>query len=136
MFEAADGGTAGVPDSITDKSDQLVNELHKQGLSDPVEILRFLQKEVIKGRALDVTSEFEAKEGETNYICVDRHDLLNTSFAELASIEDFAITFEVDFMGEKAEDFGGPRKEWIRLMNAAIMEKYFAKGFCEFLSDE
>ena len=136
MFEAADGGTAGVPDSITDKSDQLVNELHKQGLSDPVEILRFLQKEVIKGRALDVTSEFEAEEGETNYICVDRHDLLNTSFAELPSIEDFAITFEVDFMGEKAQDLGGPRKEWIRLMNAAIMKKYFAKGLREFLSDE
>lgn len=105
-------------------------------MSDPVEILRFLQKEVIKGRALDVTSEFEAEEGETNYICVDRHDLLNTSFAELPSIEDFAITFEVDFMGEKAQDLGGPRKEWIRLMNAAIMEKYFAKGVCEFLSDE
>ena len=92
--------------------------------------MRFLQKEVIKGRALDVTSEFEAEEGETNYICVDRHDLLNTS------IEDFAITFEVDFMGEKAQDLGGPRKEWIRLMNAAIMEKYFAKGLREFLSDE
>ena len=85
-----------------------------------MEILRVLQKELLQGRDLDVTSESELMEGETNYICIDRHDILKTAFTELASIENFHITFEVDFMGKKARDLGGPRKEWIRLMNLAV----------------
>ena len=39
-------------------------------------------------------------------------------------------------MGEKARDLGGPRKEWIRLMNLAIKEKYFDNGLREHLSDD
>ena len=39
-----------------------LEELRKQGLSDPKEILRFLQKELVQGSDLDVTSE---SEGET-----------------------------------------------------------------------
>ena len=85
--------------------------VHKQGLSDPIEMLRFLQKELVQGRDLDVTSESELKEGETNYIRIDRYDILKTTFTELRSIENFHITFDVDFLGEKARDLGGPRKE-------------------------
>ena len=44
--------------------------------------------------------------------------------------------FEVDFMGELAKVLGGPRKEWIRLMNLAIKEKYFDNGLQEFLAGE
>ena len=39
-------------------------------------------------------------------------------------------------MGEKARDLGGPRKEWIRLMNLAIKEKLFDHGPREHLSDD
>ena len=122
--------------SPASKTDQLIEEIYKQGMSDPVEILRFLQKELLQGRDLDVTSEYELMEGVTNYICIDRHDIVKTTFTELASIENFYITFEVDFMGEKARDLGGPRKEWIRLMNLAIKEKYFDHGLREHLSDD
>ena len=118
--------------SLPSKTDQLITEIHKQGMSDPVKILHFLQKELLQGllqgRDLDVTTESELMEGETNYICIDRHDIVKTTFTELASIENFHITFEVDFMGEKARDLRGPRKEWIRLMNLAIKEKYFDHG--------
>ena len=62
------------------KTDQLIEEIYKQGMSDPVEILRFLQKELLQGRDLDVTSESELMEGETNYICIDRHDIVKTTF--------------------------------------------------------
>lgn len=93
------------------KADQLIEEIHKQGLSDPLEMLRFLQKELVQGRDLDVTSESELKEGETNYIRIDRYDILKTTFTELRSIENFHIKFDVDFLGEKARDLGGPRKE-------------------------
>lgn len=68
--------------------------------------------------------------------CVDRQNILKTTFAELESIEDFCITFEVDFMGEVAKDYGGPLKEWIRLMNIAMKEKYFDAGLREYLAIE
>lgn len=114
----------------------LVKKIYDQSLHDPVEILRYLQKEMVKGRALEITNTSETFEGETNHICVDRHNLISSTFAELESIEDFNITFEVDFIGEIAQDHGGPRKEWIRLMNAAIKEKYFSNGLKEFLSED
>lgn len=66
-----------------------LEELRKQGLSDPKEILRFLQKELAQGSNLDVTR----LNGEANYICIDIHDVLKTTFTELASIENFHITF-------------------------------------------
>ena len=39
-------------------------------------------------------------------------------------------------MGELARDLGGPRKEWIRLMNMAIKDKDFNKGLREHLADD
>ena len=101
-----------------------------------MEILRFLQKELLQGRDLDVTSETELMERETNYICIDRNDIVNTTFTELVPIENFHITFEVDFMGEKARDLGGPCKEWIRLVNLAIKGKYIDHDLRGHLSDD
>lgn len=116
--------------------DPLVNTMIEQRLADPVEILRFLQKELVKGRAIDAVSESDSHDGVTNSICVDRHNILETTFSELSSVESFDLTFEVDFMGEKARDLGGPRKEWIRLVNNAIKEKYFDSGLRVHLADD
>ena len=44
--------------------------------------------------------------GRTNYICVDRHDIMKSTFSELEAIQNYHITFEVDFMGELARDLG------------------------------
>ena len=117
-------------------ADTLVNEMISQNLNDQVEILRFLQKNLVKGRLLDVQDTSDTPEGETNYICVNRHQILESTFSELQAIQDFHITFEVDFIGELARDLGGPRKEWIRLMNAAIKNKYFDNGLREYLADD
>ncbi|CAH3186941.1 unnamed protein product [Porites lobata] len=89
----------------------------KEGeLSDPV-------KEIVTGRPLEVTSSEDTIEGETNYITVDRDNILDTTFAELQYISNYRLTFQVDFMGEECVDYDGPRKEWIRLMNQAIKQK-------------
>ncbi|PFX17859.1 hypothetical protein AWC38_SpisGene17805 [Stylophora pistillata] len=116
--------------------DELLGEIEKHSLSDPVEILKCLQQQVIKGRPLDIVDSGNLPEGETNYITVDRSNILTTTFAEFESINDFCKRFEADFMGEEARDLGGPRKEWIRLLNHAMKEKNFANGLREFLSDE
>ena len=79
-------------------------------MSDPVEVLKFLQKEIVTGRQLEVTNCDETIEGETNYITVDRDRILQTTFSELQYITNYRLTFQVDFMGEECVDQGGPRK--------------------------
>lgn len=108
----------------------------RQGLADTAEILRFLRKELVKGRVIVAVSESDAHDGVTNSICVDRHNILATTFSELASVECFSLMFEVDLMGEQARDLGGPRKAWVRLMNNAIKEKYFDNGLRVHLADD
>ena len=96
--------------------------------------MKFLQKIFVKGRPLDVADINISAEGETNYICVDPENILQSTFAELESITDYRVTFEVDFLGEMAKDYG-PRKEWIALVNKAI-KKYFDNGLRDLLADE
>ena len=106
----------------------IISHVKAQGVSDPVEVLKFLQKEIVTGRQLEVTNCDETIEGETNYITVDRDRILQTTFSELQYITNYRLTFQVDFMGEECVDQGGPHKDWIRLMNQAIKEKYFDQG--------
>ena len=78
---------------------KIISEGHQNDIHNPVQILSVLQKELIHGRKLDLTDGESTCEGETNYICVNREDILKTTFMELESITDFCMTFEVDFMG-------------------------------------
>ena len=50
-----------------DEPDDLLLEIDKQSLSDPVEILRSLQQRLIKGRAMYVFDDTSSPEGDTNY---------------------------------------------------------------------
>ena len=105
-------------------------------LADPVEILKFLQNNIVTGRPLEVSSIDSIPEGETKYITVNREDILRGTFDELTYIHNPRNTFQVDFMGEDCIDLGGPRKEWIRLMNQYIKKKYFENGLGPLLSNE
>lgn len=129
-------GTIEHSPTSSDPTDCLISSIREKGLNDPVEILRFLQKEMVKGRVLESVSETEEVEGDTNNICVDRNQIMHTTFAEFEAIKDFNLTFEIDFMNEKSRDLGGPRKEWIRLMNISIKEKYFDNGLREHLFED
>jgi hypothetical protein len=105
-------------------------------VSDPTEMLRFLQKKILLGRDLDVSDVSSELSGDTNYISVDRDNILETTFSELNDVKDPRITFEVQLYGEQAEDRGGPRKEWIRLCNQKIQPKYFEQGLKEHLASD
>ena len=85
---------------------------------------------------LDLTEHHSTSEGKTNYICVNRDDILKTTFNELESVTDFCTTCEVDFIGEMASDLGDPRKKWIRHVNRAIKEKYFDHGLLYYCSTD
>lgn len=103
---------------------------------DATEMLRYLQGKILSGRDLDVSDESSELSGNTNYISVDRDNVLETTFSELKDVKDPRITFEVQFYGEEAEDRGGPRKEWIRLCNQKIQLKYFEQGLKEHLASD
>ena len=116
--------------------DDVISNAKSQNLQDPVELLRFLQERIVKGRQLDMTSCEETCDGETNFITVDRDKVLETTFSELEFVDDYTLTFKVDFMGEESVDHGGPRREWIRLVNREMKAKYFDNGLRQYLSQD
>ena len=99
-------------------------------------MLRYLQCQIVYGRPLDRTNDESVLEGETNFIAVDRDNVLETTIDELRAIQDPRITFQVEFYGEMAQVIGGPRREWIRLCNQHIKRRYFENGLKEHLSED
>ena len=69
-------------------------------IDDPVEILRLLQKVIVTGRTLEIEDVSQNVEGTTNFILVDRCNILNTAFDEINAITDLRPTLEVQFYGE------------------------------------
>ena len=60
-----------------------VNYCKENSVLGHVEILRCFQQKVIIGRSLEVENVAQAVEGETNYINVDRNNLIETAFEEI-----------------------------------------------------
>ena len=54
---------------------RVVNEFPPD-IMEPTEMLRYLQKKIISGRPLEVSNSSQVLEGETNFITVDRHNIL------------------------------------------------------------
>ena len=61
----------------------IITDAKKRELSDPVEVLKYLPKEIVTGRPLEVTNSEDSIEGETNYLTVDRDNILAKIFPEL-----------------------------------------------------
>ena len=74
-------------------------------ITDPVDILRYIQKKIVQGRELDIVSESETLTGETNYISVDRNDVMRCGFQEISHLENLRITLEVEFYEEVSNLF-------------------------------
>ena len=96
---------------------------------EPVEVLRQVQKYIVQGRPLDAIADDTTLEGETNYILVNRQDVLGSMKEELKTISNPRLTLEVSFFGESAEDYGGPRREFFQLSLNAVKAKYFDSGW-------
>lgn len=84
-------------DEVVEKT---VQYCRKNDISNPVEILRCLQLNMVTGRALEVEFAHEEKAGETNFIMVDRQNLLQTALDEISCLQDFRKTLEVQFYNE------------------------------------
>lgn len=86
--------------SIDDIVAKVVDICKTQSINNPVEVLRCLQQRVVTGQALEVENVNECSEGKTNFILIDRDNLLTTAFDELSTVTDFRPTLEVQFYGE------------------------------------
>lgn len=109
---------------------EVIHNAKSQNLQDAVEVLRFLQERIVKGRQLELTSCEETCDGETIFITIDRDKVLQTTFSELEFVDDYKLTFKV----EESIDLGGPCREWIRLVNREMKAKYFDNGLRQYLS--
>ena len=106
----SDNASSHVLDSVTlvDKAvnfEEIINNIvvnckEKKVDQNPTEILRYMQKSLITGRDLEVKDPTICVSGETNFILVDRDNLLVTGFEEISSIKDLFITLEVQFYDE------------------------------------
>lgn len=84
-------------DEIVDK---VVAYCLQHDISNPVEILRCLQKEIVTGQPLELTDVTQCSSGETNFILVNRDKLLDTAFDELKFHSNYRVTLEVQFYDE------------------------------------
>ncbi|CAC5359836.1 unnamed protein product [Mytilus coruscus] len=113
-------------------------------MNDPVEILRYFQGLIVKGRKLElqhedtVQPEPDNHDGSTNFIMVDRYNILQTALEKNGATQetDLRKTLEVQFYTETASDYGGPRKEFFRLVLNAVYKKYFEKGLRSYMADD
>ena len=87
--------------SIEELVSQTVQHCRETGKdSNPVEILRYFQSLVVTGRSLEVTDTRESPEGSTNFIMVDRFNILQTGLDEIRALSDKRLTLEVQFYNE------------------------------------
>lgn len=89
-----------VVDEISELVQQTVEYCRQNEIANPVEILRYYQKVMVLGRPLNVEDQSQAPEGSTNYIMVDRYNLIPTAFNEINALTNLRKTLEVQFYGE------------------------------------
>ena len=112
------------------------NYCRTNGIDNPVEILCYAQSLIVRGRPLDVQDVSETLEGETNFILINRQDVLKSTMDEMQFLKDPRLTISVGFYGECAEDYSDPRKEFFRLCLRDIKAQYFDNGLKDHLADD
>ena len=78
----------------------------------------------------------ESLEGQTNFILINRQDVVKSAMDEIQFLKDPRLTLSIGFHGECAEDYGGPRKEIFRLCLRDIKATYFDNGLKDHLADD
>ena len=90
-----------IKDIIIDKEIVDITEHCKtKALNDPVEILKYMQTRLVQGRPLGIDDVTQCISGATNFIEVDRSDLMNTGLEEIEQISNKFVTLEVQLYNE------------------------------------
>lgn len=78
----------------------IVKFCQENSIVDPVEILRKIQQEMVTGRPLEIEDVSQCIEGDTNFVMVDRLNLLTTARDEIESLTNLRPTLEIRFYNE------------------------------------
>ena len=83
------------------KIKQIAKQCREKGVSEnSIEVLRSVQAALVVGRDLEIRSPDQCPEGTTNFILVDRQNLLRTAFDEINGLLNKFYTLEVQFYNE------------------------------------
>nr|XP_034320468.1 uncharacterized protein LOC105328763 [Crassostrea gigas] len=113
------------------KSDEKADKLVKMALgklgdtTEAVAVLNQFTRVFLAGRPLDVQREDETIEGDTSPIYVSRESCLRDSIEELCHQKNLRFPLEVTFLGELAQDLGGPRREFFEKALIEMKEELF-----------
>ena len=86
--------------NIYDEINNIIQYCKEQDFNNPVEILKYLQENLVQGRPLEIADASQCIDGETNFIMVDRSNLLNTATEEIQHLQNKYLTLEVQFYNE------------------------------------
>ena len=86
--------------NIYDEINNIIQYCKEQDFNNPVEILKYLQENLVQGRPLEIADASQCIDGETNFIMVDRSNLLNTATEEIQHLQNRFSTLEVQFYNE------------------------------------
>ena len=78
----------------------IVKFCQENSIVDPVEILRKIQQEMVTGRPLEIEDVSQCIDGDTNFVMVDRLNLLRTARDEIESLTNLRPTLEIQFYNE------------------------------------
>ena len=110
----------------------LVNTITEQSLTDPLEVLRFFQKNLVKGRVLDVQDTSTLQNVKlTIFMLRGIIQWMESAFLQLESIQNLHITFEVDFI-----HICDLARCCIHFVKVAMNENDFNKGLGKYLADD
>lgn len=78
-------------------AEECIKHCTAKGIENPVEILRYAQGCIVTCRKLDVQNFTDSIEGDTNYILINRHDVLGTAIEEIKATENPRLALEISF---------------------------------------
>ncbi|XP_063411184.1 uncharacterized protein LOC134694119 [Mytilus trossulus] len=73
--------------TIQETVDDIVTTCKLNNINDPIDILRICQNKIVQGRTLDIIDDADVLSGGTNYIMVDREDILKSAMTEIDEID-------------------------------------------------
>ena len=78
----------------------IVEHCKSKDLNNPVEILKYMQTRLVQGRPLEIEDVTQCISRATNFIMIDRSDLINAGLEETQQISNKFVTLEVQFCNE------------------------------------
>ena len=90
-----------IKDIIVDKEiADIIGHCKTKDPNNPLETFKYMQTRLVQGRSLEIEDVTQCISRATNFIMVDRSDLINTGLEEIQHISNKFVTLEVQFYNE------------------------------------